>query len=155
TSLPAARLADHLIGGVSYVELPDELGGEFLRVLRDRLRDQHEWILPPLPNTRFIRDDTSWICGGVTLRPMYWPARRPTTGRAAASARFRRRFVGERASAWVGALDGPAGTGSRSASGASLGGGDGMPIGNGTAPVGMGERTSSQAITRLASNLFA
>lgn len=154
TSLPAARLADHLIGGVSYVELPDEFGGEFLRVLRDGLRDQHEWILPPLPNTLFMRDNTSWIYGGVTLNPMYWPARRPETLLTAAIYRFHPRFVGERFSVWLGDLDEPGGTGSRS-SGATLEGGDVMPIGNGTVLVGMGERTSHQAITLLASNLFA
>lgn len=154
TSLPAARLAEHLIGGVSYTELPDEFGGDFLRVLRDGLRDQHEWILPPLPNTLFMRDNTSWIYGGVTLNPMYWPARRPETLLTAAIYRFHPRFAGERFSLWLGDEDEPGRAGSHSSSGATLEGGDVMPIGNGTVLVGMGERTSHQAITQLASSLF-
>jgi hypothetical protein len=35
----------------------------------------HEYILPPLPNTLYTRDTTCWIYGGVTLNPLYWPAR--------------------------------------------------------------------------------
>ena len=34
-----------------------------------------EYLLPPLPNTLYTRDTTCWIYGGVTLNPLYWPAR--------------------------------------------------------------------------------
>ena len=33
-------------------------------------------MLPPLPNTLFTRDSSCWIYGGVSVNPMYWPARR-------------------------------------------------------------------------------
>jgi len=34
------------------------------------------FLLPPLPNTLFTRDSSCWIYGGVSVNPMYWPARR-------------------------------------------------------------------------------
>lgn len=153
-SLTPDRLAEHLIGGVSYNELPDEFGGTFLSVLRDGLLDQHEWILPPLPNTLFMRDNTSWIYDGVTLNPMYWPARRPETLLTAAIYAFHPRFVDARFSVWFGDREEPGRAGSHGSSGATLEGGDVMPIGNDTVLVGMGERTSHQAITQLAASLF-
>ena len=153
-SLSAADLADHLIGGVSYTELPDDVGGPFLAALQDGLRDQFEWILPPLPNSLFTRDNTSWIYGGVTLNPMYWPARRPETLLTASLYKFHPRFVDEPFSLWFGDAEEPGRSGTHGSSGATLEGGDVMPIGNRTVLVGMGERTSHQAITQLARSLF-
>ena len=154
TSLEPGRLAEHLVGGVSYSELPEEVGGSFLSVLRDGLRDQHEWILPPLPNTLFMRDNTSWVYEGVTLNPMYWPARRPETLLTAAIYKFHPRFVDAHFAVWYGDHDEPGRAGTHPSSGATLEGGDIMPIGRGTVLVGMGERTSHQAITQLARSLF-
>jgi arginine deiminase len=34
------------------------------------------FVLPPLPNTLFTRDSSPWIFNGVTINPMFWPARR-------------------------------------------------------------------------------
>ena len=39
----------------------------------------NEYLLPPLPNTLYTRDTTCWIYGGVTLNPLYWPARHEET----------------------------------------------------------------------------
>ena len=38
--------------------------------------DEDAFLLPPLPNTLFTRDSSCWIYGGVSVNPMYWPARR-------------------------------------------------------------------------------
>src|SRR5207247_199612 len=38
-----------------------------------------EYLMPPLPNTLYTRDTTCWIYGGVTLNPLYWPARHDET----------------------------------------------------------------------------
>ena len=40
------------------------------------LDDPSTFVLPPLPNTLFTRDSSCWIYGGVSINPMYWPARR-------------------------------------------------------------------------------
>ena len=40
------------------------------------LEDTSQFVLPPLPNTLFTRDSSCWVYGGVSVNPMYWPARR-------------------------------------------------------------------------------
>ena len=48
--LHAARLAELLIGGVTWRDVPDEFAGPFLTALRS-VPDQPGFVLPPLPNT--------------------------------------------------------------------------------------------------------
>ncbi len=38
-----------------------------------------EYLMPPLPNTLYTRDTTCWIYGGLTLNPLFWPARHDET----------------------------------------------------------------------------
>ncbi|MBS9781740.1 MAG: arginine deiminase, partial [Gammaproteobacteria bacterium] len=90
---------------------------------------------------------SAWVYGGVTLNPMYWPARRQETLLTAAIYKFHPDFVGEDFKVWWGDPDVDYGM-------ATLEGGDIMPIGNKTVVVGMGERSSRQAITLLAKSLF-
>lgn len=143
------RLAELLVGGVGYDDLPAELGGELVRALREL--DPAGFVLRPLPNTQFMRDNSSWIFHGVTLNPMYWPARRRETLLTAAVYKFHPVFADEKFDIWLGDSDGVA----RDHGLATLEGGDVMPIGNGVVVIGMGERSSHQAITQVARNLFA
>jgi len=142
------RLAEFLIGGVAYQDVPDEVGGNFLRAFREL--DPAAFVIRPLPNTQFMRDNTSWIFGGVTLNPMYWPARRQETLLTTAVYKFHPAFADDKFDVWLGDLDGVA----RDRGIASLEGGDVMPIGKGLVLIGMGERSSHQAITQVARNLF-
>ncbi len=141
-ALPAAKLAEHLIGGVARAELPFEADG-----LLARCAGPADLLLPPLPNTLFTRDSSCWVGNGVVLSPMFWPARRQETLLTAAVYRFHPGFAGQ-ASVWWGDPDRDHGL-------ASLEGGDVMPLGNGVVLVGMGERTSPQAVSQLARALFA
>ena len=70
-------LARHLIGGMTVEESGIDLGKfrEF-SLPAAALDDTSAFVLPPLPNTLFTRDSSCWIYGGVSLNPMYWPARR-------------------------------------------------------------------------------
>lgn len=147
TGLPSAKLAEYLIGGVSYFDVPPEAGGPFLRTF---LELPHPgFVLPPLPNTQFMRDNSSWIFGGVTLNPMFWPARRQETLLTTAVYRFHPAFADEKYDVWFGDPEGqPFGF-------APLEGGDVMPVGRGVVVLGMGERSSQQAITQVARQLFA
>lgn len=142
------QLADFLIGGVSVADLIKGLGeSAALKMLGDFI-GMASFILPPLPNTQFTRDTTCWIYGGVSLNPMYWPARRQETLLATAIYKFHPDFVNAEFEVWYGNPDLDHGM-------ATLEGGDVMPIGNGVVLIGMGERTSRQAIGQLALNLFA
>ena len=145
-SLEPRQIAEYLIGGVSADDLPDSFGGKTIQMFRDFL-GHTSFILPPLPNTQFTRDTTCWIYGGVTLNPMYWPARRQETLLTTASYKFHPEFTNAEFQIWYGDPTVDHGN-------ASLEGGDVMPVGNGVVLIGMGERTSRQAIGQLALNLF-
>lgn len=145
--LEPRHLAEFLIGGVAGQDLPQSEGADVVRMYNEYL-DHSSFILPPLPNTQFTRDTTCWIYGGVTLNPMYWPARRQETLLTTAIYKFHKEFTGADFQVWYGDPDKDHGS-------ATLEGGDVMPIGNGIVLIGMGERTSRQAIGQLAQNLFA
>ena len=78
--------------------------------------------MPPLPNTLYTRDTTCWIYGGVTLNPLYWPARHDETLLMKAIYEFHPDFVGS--TVWWGDPEQDWGL-------ATFEGGDVMPIGNG------------------------
>lgn len=139
--LPRARLAELLIGGIARAELPFDSAS-----LLGVTMEPQDFVLPPLPNQLFTRDTTCWIYGGVTLNPMFWPARREETANMAAIYRFHPMFAD--APIWWGADMASQGR-------MSLEGGDVMPIGNATVLVGMGERSSPQAVESLAASLLA
>ncbi|WAL40544.1 arginine deiminase [Brevibacterium sp. BRM-1] len=145
--LPSNQLADYLIGGLAYADLP----ADFNRSVIVALAGAHvptDFLLPPLPNTQFTRDTTAWIYGGVTLNPMHWPVRQQETMLDAAIYRFHPKFADREFSTWYGDVDANHGL-------SSLEGGDIMPVGNGVVLIGMGERSSWQAISQLAQSLFA
>ncbi|MDI5891249.1 arginine deiminase [Halomonas rhizosphaerae] len=139
--LPSEALAEFLIGGLGVRDLPFEPVGLFGNHL-----GHSGFVLPPLPNFLFTRDCSAWIHGGVTLNPMHWAARQPETLVMAAIYRFHPAFAGRVKVHWGDPL---ADHGL-----ATLEGGDIMPVGNGTVLVGMGERSSPQAIGQLAKALF-
>ena len=100
----------------------------------------------PLPNTLYTRDTTCWLYGGLTMNPLYWPARHDETLLYKAIYTFHPDYVG--ATVWWGDPEQDWGQ-------ATFEGGDVMPVGNGVVLVGMSERTSRQAITQVAKALFA
>ena len=145
-SLPSRQLAEFMIGGLSVADMPKEYGGALLKLSREEF-GMTGYLLPPLPNTLYTRDTTCWIYGGVTLNPLYWPARHEETLLTTAIYKFHPDF-GDKVNVWWG--DPTQHWGS-----ATIEGGDVMPIGNGNLLIGMSERTSRQGITQLAAALFA
>lgn len=143
--LPDRELAETLIGGLSTEEFPEAIGGDMLALVRDAA-GVNEYLLPPLPNTLYTRDTTCWIYGGVTLNPLYWPARHEETILTTAIYRYHPRFAGKVNEWW--------GDPTKDWGLATVEGGDVMPIGNRTVLIGMSERTSRQGISQLAASLF-
>ncbi len=143
--LSGHALAETLTGGLSTEEFPETHGGDMIRLVRDAA-GVNEYLLPPLPNTLYTRDTTCWIYGGVTLNPLYWPARREETILATAIYRYHPDFAGQVHEWW--------GDPTQDWGMATLEGGDVMPIGNRTVLIGMGERTSRQGISQVARALF-
>jgi len=143
-SLEPRQLAEYLIGGLSTSDLPDDFRPAYLALAREHTGIR-EYLMPPLPNTLFTRDTTCWIYGGVTLNPLYWPARHDETLLMKAIYTFHPDFTGARI--WWGDPEKDWGL-------ATLEGGDVMPVGNGVVLIGMSERSSRQAITQVAAALF-
>lgn len=145
--LESRVLAEFLMGGIVADDLPNDIDAERLKTYHTYLGHLH-FLLPPLPNIMFTRDTSSWIYGGVTLNPMYWPARRQETLLMQAIYQFHPLFKANQFDIWYGDAETDHGL-------ATLEGGDVMPIGNRTVLIGMGERSSHQAISQLAQTLFA
>jgi arginine deiminase len=143
-SLPAQELARYLIGGLATSDLPEDHRSDYVSLVRESA-GVPEYLMPPLPNTLYTRDTTCWIYGGVTLNPLYWPARHDETLLMKAVYTFHPDF--KDATVWWGDPEEDWGQ-------ATLEGGDVMPVGNGVVLIGMSERTSRQAITQVAAALF-
>ncbi len=140
-----AQLAEYMIGGLASTDLPDEFRSPYLALAREKT-GVREYLMPPLPNSLYTRDTTCWIYGGVTLNPLYWPARHGETLLMKAVYSFHPDFA-DQVKVWWGDPEQDWGL-------ATLEGGDVMPIGNGVVLVGMSERSSRQAITQVAAALF-
>ena len=143
-SLAPRKLAEFIIGGLATTDLPDDFRPDYLALAREHT-GVREYLMPPLPNTLYTRDTTCWIYRGVTLNPLYWPARHDETLLMKAIYTFHPDFAG--ATIWWGDPEQDWGL-------ATLEGGDVMPVGNGVVLIGMSERSSRQAITQVAAALF-
>ncbi len=143
-SLESRQLAEYLIGGLATDDLPEDYRTPYLALAREALGGR-EYLMRPLPNTLYTRDTTCWLYGGVTLNPLYWPARHDETLLYKAIYTFHPDF--KESTVWWGDPEQDWGQ-------ATFEGGDVMPIGNGIVLVGMSERSSRQAITQVAAALF-
>jgi arginine deiminase len=149
------RLATHLIGGLTVAEADLDVGAAAkVSLIGAAIDDTSEFVLPPLPNTLFTRDSSCWIYGGVSINPMYWPARRREAYNMAVIYKAHPMFAGADFPFWYP----PEGADGRfevaDFGRASLEGGDVMPIGNGTVLIGMSERSQGRMIEQIAKALF-
>jgi arginine deiminase len=155
-NLKADELAKHLVGGLTVAESGLDLGKfkEF-SLPAAALDDDSAFILPPLPNTLFTRDSSCWIYGGVSINPMFWPARRLEAYNVAAIYRYHPMFQDEEFEYWYPPLGDDGRFQAADFGRASLEGGDVEPIGNGTVLIGLSERTQARMIEQIARALFA
>lgn len=143
-SLVPRQLAEFLIGGLTTNDLPEDYRTDYVSLVREST-GAREYLLPPLPNTLYTRDTTCWLYGGLTMNPLYWPARKDETLLYKAIYDHHPDFLGS--TIWWGDPEQDWGQ-------ATFEGGDIMPVGNGVVLMGMSERTSRQAITQVAKALF-
>jgi len=140
-SADPAQVAEFLIGGITKADVREDVG------LVWESADPTSMLLPPLPNFLFQRDPSCWIYDGVTLNPMTKPARKPETMIMETIYRFHPMFAAEKFPIWLGGADEDWGR-------CHVEGGDVQPIGNGAVMIGMGERTTPQAVLWIARSLF-
>jgi arginine deiminase len=142
--LDSARLAEYLVGGV----LKADLHPLRARSLKWDMLHADDFVLPPLPNHLFPRDNSCWVYGGVSVNPMAMPARRRETLHIEAIYRYHPLFAGEPFATY-------SGDGAVNHLPASIEGGDVHVLGHGAVLIGMGERTTPMAVEILARSLFA
>jgi len=140
--MDAVTLAEHLIGGMTVRESPVRSRG----LMASALDDDH-FLLPPLPNHLFTRDPSVWIRGGVAVSSMAHPARVRETLNLEAIYRFHPAFADAGVTHWFG-------DGTVAGLGCTLEGGDVFVLDDSTVMVGMSQRTTPQAVERLANSLF-
>ncbi|WP_394618916.1 arginine deiminase [Lentzea sp. JNUCC 0626] len=142
--LPADVLACYLVAGALKSDLPairpdgvlwQSLGAD-------------DFVLPPVPNTLFQRDNSAWIGRGVTINPMAKPARRRESINSRTVYRYHPMFAGADFQFLYGDDD-------FDHFPATLEGGDIHVIDDGVVVVGMGERTTPMGVEVLARWLFA
>lgn len=137
--LPAGRLVEHLIGGITFGDM-GTIGG-----LVAALHGPDDFILPPLPNTVFMRDSSVWIGDGVMLSPMNRLVRRRETELLRLVYHHHPRFAG--APVWFG--DAPA-----ERFPVSVEGGDVLVVSERSIAVGISERTTPAGAAAMISRLF-
>ena len=145
-------LATILIGGLARAELDDSLLRKHSLTLVTM--ESTDFLLPPLPNSLFTRDASSWIYNGVSLNPMYFEARQLEVVHVAAVYNWHPMFADADFEFWYPDQDEQGRFVQEDWGRASLEGGDVMPIGNQAVLVGIGERTTAQMVERLAQSLF-
>ena len=141
--LDGRELAEFLVGGV----LKADLHPQHARSLKWDILRRDDFVLTPLPNHLFQRDNSCWIYGGVTINPMAMPARQRESLHTRAIYKFHPKFAGSDFVTYYGGED-------RTYQPASIEGGDVHVIGHGAVLIGMGERTTPMAIEMVAHALF-
>lgn len=106
-----------------------------------------DFVLPPLPNTLFQRDNAAWIGAGVTVNSMAKPARHRESINTRAVLRCHPRFRSARFPIYLGDDD-------LDHQPATVEGGDIHVLADGVVMIGMGERTTASGVETLARQLF-
>ncbi len=141
---PAETLADALIGGVLRHEMTlDEDASLLLAYL-----SPNDFLLTPLPNHLFQRDNSAFVYDGLSVNPMAKSARKRETINSRTVWNFHPMFRDSGLHFYYG-------NDNDNHEPATVEGGDVLVIGNGAVMIGMGERTTPQGIEFLARQYFA
>jgi arginine deiminase len=133
----AATLAEVLMSGMTFEELPDAEGVSLVR----KMNHPHDFAVDPLPNLLFTRDSSAWIGDRVAISSLTMPARRRETALLDLIYAYHPRF--RHAARAYGAHSAP------------IEGGDVMLLAPGVLAIGVGERTTAAGAESLARSVFA
>ncbi|MEC3980427.1 arginine deiminase [Amycolatopsis sp. H20-H5] len=137
SSTNAAALAEVLMAGMTFEELPYSEGASLVRMMNH----PHDFAVDPLPNLLFTRDSSAWIGDRVAVSSLTMPARRRETAVFDLVYAYHPRF--RHAARAYGAHSAP------------IEGGDVMLLAPGVVAIGVGERTTAAGAESLARSLFA
>lgn len=136
-------LADLLIGGIT----KSDLSPLHARSLLWQSLALDDFVLAPVPNTLFQRDNSAWVYGGVSINPMAKAARQRESIHTRAVYHYHPMFSATAFPIFYGDDD-------VDHQPATLEGGDIHVLGRGAVLVGMGERTTPMGVEILARELF-
>lgn len=111
--------------------------------LVEYMDDKYPFYLDPMPNLYFTRDPQASIGRGMTVNRMFWRARRRESIFISYILKHHPRFKDENIPLWMG-RDCPF----------NIEGGDELVLSKDVLAIGISERTSAQAIERLARRIF-
>jgi arginine deiminase len=143
-SVDGATMADYFIGGILKQDLQLPRGSS---LYWDYL-DDYDFVLTPLPNHLFQRDNTAFVYDGLSVHPMAKPARQRELIHSRAIWNFHPTFRDAGLNFYYGNDD-------EHHQPATCEGGDILVIGNGAVMIGMGERTTPQGIGMLVRGYFS
>lgn len=140
--LTSEELASYVIGGLTI-----EDAGYHPMGLATRVAQPNDFILPPLPNHLFTRDTSCWIANGVSINAMAFAARQGETTNIATIYQYHPMFQQRELPIWFNASH-------LTRRMPSIEGGDVLVISADCLLIGVGQRTTPQAIELLAKELF-
>ena len=122
-----------------------QLPPEHQQQLHDMVEQSYyPFYLDPMPNLYFTRDPAAAIGNGLTINKMHWPARRRESLFVRYIIDHHPRFAGKDVPVWYNRTEK-----------FSMEGGDELVLSRDTMAIGISERTSPEAIEKMATNLFA
>jgi len=141
---PVSQVRDVLIGGVLESELAEwGIDAVFAEVIADRFH----YVLRPLPNLLFMRDNAAWVGNGLVRSVLAFPVRGLESLYVDTIYRHHPRFRSEGFPVWYG-------QDAEDHYPASIEGGDVLVLSDEVVMIGLGERTSPAAVEILARRLL-
>ena len=141
--LPTHAMVRKLMAGVRKDEIT--LPPEHHQQLHDMVeKDYYPFYLDPMPNLYFTRDPAAAIGRGLTINKMHWPARRRESLFMRYIIDHHPRFAGKNVPVWYDRRENY-----------SIEGGDELVLNREVMAIGISERTSAEAIEKMATKLFA
>jgi len=141
--LPTHAMIRKLMAGVRKDEIT--LPPEHHQQLHDMVeKDYYPFYLDPMPNLYFTRDPAAAIGRGLTVNKMHWPARRRESLFMRYIIDHHPRFAGKNVPVWYDRRENY-----------SIEGGDELVLNREVMAIGISERTSAEAIEKMATKLFA
>lgn len=142
---PVDGVIEVLLGGILESELEQRWGIDHL--FADLIADRFHYVLRPLPNLLFMRDNAAWINNGLSLSVLAWPARSRESRYMRAIYRHHPRYRDLEFPVWYG-------RDSEDVYPASIEGGDVLVLAEDTVVIGLSERTTPAAVEIAARRLF-
>lgn len=138
STLDNQALVDKIMAGVRKEEI--KLKSTHLV---EHMDDKYPFYLDPMPNLYFTRDPQASVGHGMTINRMFWRARRRESMFMHYILKYHPRFKGNDTPVWLD-RDSPF----------NIEGGDELILSKEVIAIGISERTSAQAIERLARSIF-